>query len=276
LNNCEKWPLISFAGTHLVNHTYPMLPDLERLLKIAVDAGEAILTVYNNPAEAGLLKLKTDESPLTLADEASHTIIDQGLRALTPHTPVLSEEGADIPYQERQHWETFWCVDPLDGTKEFIRRNGEFTVNIALIHRQQPILGVIYVPVQGTLYYGGAGIGSFKRTAGGETSPIRVDAGAPEWVAVGSRSHASPEEAAVLSQYPIASSITAGSSLKFCLVAEGKAHLYYRHGPTMEWDTAAGQALVTASGGVMTMPDGAPFVYNKPVLLNGGFLCKVR
>jgi 3'(2'), 5'-bisphosphate nucleotidase len=253
-----------------------MLPDIERLLKIAVEAGEAILMVYHNPEEAGLVKLKTDESPLTLADEASHHIIEQGLLALTPDIPLLSEEGADIPYEARRQWQTFWCVDPLDGTKEFIRRNGEFTVNIALIHRQEPVLGIIYVPVTGVLYYGGAGIGSFKRTADGITSPIRVDAEAPEWVAVGSRSHASPEEAAVLSHYPIGRSITAGSSLKFCLVAEGQAHLYYRHGPTMEWDTAAGQALVTASGGVMTMPDGAPFVYNKPVLRNGSFLCKVR
>ena len=254
-----------------------MLPDLERLLKIAVDAGAAILTVYNNPGEAGLIKLKTDQSPLTLADEASHTIIEQGLQALTPHIPILSEEGADIPYQVRQQWQTFWCVDPLDGTKEFIRRNGEFTVNIALIQDQQPVLGIIYVPVTGTLYYGGTGIGgSYKRTAGGGTHPIQVAADASQWVAVGSRSHAAAEEADVLSRYPITASITAGSSLKFCLVAEGKAHLYYRHGPTMEWDTAAGQAIVTASGGVMTMPDGAPFVYNKPVLLNSGFLCKVR
>lgn len=253
-----------------------MLPDIERLLKIAVDAGQAILTVYNNPEEAGLIKLKTDESPLTLADEASHTIIEQGLQALTPDIPILSEEGADIPYEQRRHWERFWCVDPLDGTKEFIRRNGEFTVNLALIEDRQPVLGVIYVPVAGTLYYGGAGLGCFKRTADGQTSPIRVEADAPEWVAVGSRSHASPEEDQILGQYPVARSITAGSSLKFCLVAEGKAHLYYRHGPTMEWDTAAGQALVTAGGGVMTTPAGTPFVYNKPVLRNGAFLCKAR
>lgn len=253
-----------------------MLPDIERLLKIAVDAGEAILTVYNNPGEAGLIKLKTDESPLTLADEASHVIIEQGLKALTPEWPILSEEGADIPYRERQHWQTYWCVDPLDGTKEFIRRNGEFTVNIALIQHGEPVLGVIYVPVSGTLYYGGVGLGSFRKSAQGEITPIRVAADAPEWVAVGSRSHASAEEAEVLSQYPVKGSITAGSSLKFCLVAEGTAHLYYRHGPTMEWDTAAGQAIVTASGGVMTLPDGAPFVYNKPVLRNGSFLCKAR
>lgn len=253
-----------------------MLPDITRLLTIAQEAGQAILLVYNNPQESGLIKRKTDESPLTLADEASHVIIEQGLRALTPAIPVLSEEGADIPYEERRHWETFWCVDPLDGTREFINRNGEFTVNIALIEHGVPVLGVIYVPVTDTMYYGGAGMGSFKRGADGTTSPIRVDAGAREWVAVGSRSHAAPEEAQLLSHYPIASTLTAGSSLKFCLVAEGKAHVYYRHGPTMEWDTAAGQALVTASGGVMTTPEGAPFTYNKPVLRNGSFLCKAR
>ncbi|MGV3639303.1 MAG: 3'(2'),5'-bisphosphate nucleotidase CysQ [Adhaeribacter sp.] len=253
-----------------------MLPDIARLLTIAREAGKAILMVYHNPQEAGLIKQKTDESPLTLADEASHAIIEQGLQALTPQIPVLSEEGADIPYEQRRHWETFWCVDPLDGTKEFIHRNGEFTVNIALVQQGQPVLGLIYVPVTDTMYYGGPGMGSFRRGADGSTQAIGVDSQAREWVAVGSRSHAAPEEAQVLSRYPIASSLTAGSSLKFCLVAEGKAHIYYRHGPTMEWDTAAGQALVTGSGGVMTTPEGAPFTYNKPVLRNGGFLCKVR
>ena len=250
--------------------------DLEKLLKIAVDAGEAILVVYNNPQEASLVKLKTDESPLTLADEASHLIIQQGLEQLTPEIPILSEEGAAIPYEERQGWEYFWCVDPLDGTKEFIHRNGEFTVNIALIHKNNPVLGVIFVPVTGELYYGGTEMGSFKRTAAGETKTLRVQADAAEWTAIGSRSHASPDEQAVLEKYPVVKSVSAGSSLKFCYVAEGKAHIYYRHGPTMEWDTAAGQAIVAGSGGTMTMPNGEPFVYNKPSLLNGGFICKVN
>lgn len=250
--------------------------DLEKLLKIAVDAGEAILVVYNNPQEASLVKLKTDESPLTLADEASHLIIEQGLQTLTPAIPILSEEGAAIPYEDRQGWEYFWCVDPLDGTKEFIHRNGEFTVNIALIHKNTPVLGVIYVPVTGNLYYGGLEIGSFKRTVTGETQNLKVQADVPEWIAIGSRSHASPDEEAVLKNYPVVKSISAGSSLKFCYVAEGKAHIYYRHGPTMEWDTAAGQAIVTGSGGKLTMPNGEPFVYNKPSLLNSGFICKVR
>ncbi|WP_146894720.1 3'(2'),5'-bisphosphate nucleotidase CysQ [Adhaeribacter aerolatus] len=250
--------------------------DLEKLLKIAIDAGEAILVVYNNPQEAGLVKLKTDESPLTLADEASHLIIQQGLEQLTPEIPILSEEGAAIPYEERQNWEYFWCVDPLDGTKEFIHRNGEFTVNIALIHKNTPVLGVIYVPVTGDLYYGGLEMGSFKRTSTGETKTLRVQADAPEWIAIGSRSHASPDEQAILQNYPVVKSISAGSSLKFCYVAEGKAHIYYRHGPTMEWDTAAGQAIVAGSGGIMTMPNGEPFRYNKSSLLNGGFICKIN
>lgn len=250
--------------------------DINQLLKIAIDAGQAILKVYNNPQEADQVKLKSDESPLTLADEASHRVIEQGLKNLTPHIPLLSEEGANIPYEVRQTWEYYWCVDPLDGTKEFIRRNGEFTVNIALMQRDKPILGVIYVPVQDTLYYAGAEIGSYKRTSDGNIKPLQVDAGATEWIAVGSRSHAASEEELILKQYPVKATITAGSSLKFCLVAEGKAHLYYRHGPTMEWDTAAGQAIVTYSGGQVTLPNGEPFLYNKHSLLNSSFLCKVR
>ncbi len=253
-----------------------MQPDIPQLLQIAVEAGEAILTVYNNPQEAQLIRQKTDESPLTLADEASHTIIDQRLQQLTPGVPVLSEEGAAIPYEVRRKWGYYWCVDPLDGTKEFISRNGEFTVNIALMNRNIPVFGVIYVPVTGELYYGGPGMGSFKKNSGGEAWSLHVQADATEWIAIGSRSHASPEEQAVLDKYPVVKKVSAGSSLKFCLVAEGKAHLYYRHNPTMEWDTAAGQAILTGSGGLMTMPDGEPFRYNKPSLLNGGFICKVR
>ena len=253
-----------------------MQVDIERLLKIAQEAGTAILKIYNNPEAAEKVTLKTDNSPLTLADEASHQLIEKGLQELTPDIPVLSEEGAAIPYEVRQKWTYFWCVDPLDGTKEFIHRNGEFTVNIALIHKDTPILGIIYVPVQDALYYGGAGIGAFKRTAAGGTIPLRVDTAATEWTSIGSRSHAAPEEEVILKQFPIKHSISAGSSLKFCLVADGKAHIYYRHGPTMEWDTAAGQAIVTFSGGEVTMPDGMPFLYNKPSLLNSGFICKVR
>lgn len=246
--------------------------DIEELLPIAVKAGEAIMQVYNT-ADMGI-EYKQDSSPLTLADKASHDVIVKELHQLTPGIPVLSEEGSDIPYEERSKWEYFWCVDPLDGTKEFIKRNGEFTVNIALIYQQQPIAGIIYIPVTGVLYYADEKSAK-KKTADGIITNLQVDKTAKEWIAVGSRSHASEEEAALLKAYPVTKAITVGSSLKFCMIAEGKAHIYYRNGPTMEWDTAAGHAIITYSGGQLTTPNGDVFLYNKPSLLNGSFLCKV-
>ncbi|WP_158796683.1 3'(2'),5'-bisphosphate nucleotidase CysQ [Pedobacter sp. L105] len=256
-------------------HTLPPI-DLEKLLDIAKEAGKAILTVYHAPQEEMLLTQKADQSPLTLADRLAHELIFEALTRLTPHIPIISEEGKDIPYAVRKDWEYYWCVDPLDGTKEFIKHNGEFTVNIALIHQHTPVLGIIYVPVSGDLYYGGSAIGSWKESANGDKKQIHADTTAEKWIAAGSRSHASAEDTALLLKYPVVETITAGSSLKFCLIAEGKAHIYSRHGPTMEWDTAAGEAIATSSGAIMTTPEGAPFPYNKPSLLNSGFLCKVR
>ncbi|OOQ59865.1 3'(2'),5'-bisphosphate nucleotidase [Mucilaginibacter pedocola] len=243
-------------------------------MAIAKEAGEAILKVYHaGPAE---VTLKEDNSPLTLADKASNEVIVSGLRQLTPAIPIISEEEKDTPYDIRKNYTAYWCVDPLDGTKEFIKRNGEFTVNIALMQQNQPVFGVIYVPVTGIMYYGGKDTGSYNVDANGEKVYLKVDNKPSDWIAVGSRSHASEEEAALLSQYPISQTVSVGSSLKFCLIAEGKAQIYYRHGPTMEWDTAAGQAIAEGAGAVMTMPDGQPFPYNKPSLLNGGFLVKVN
>ena len=250
--------------------------DLTRINHIAKVAGAAILRIYNLPPESIGLTLKDDRSPLTAADKLSHEVIIKALTALTPHIPIISEEGKDIPYETRKNWPYFWCVDPLDGTREFIKHNGEFTVNIALIHQNTPVLGIIYIPVTGELYYGGQNIGSWKETPEGATTRLHADVSSTSWTAAGSRSHASPEETALLSQYPIKETITVGSSLKFCLIAEGQAHIYYRHGPTMEWDTAAGQAIATFSGAKMTLPNGDPFLYNKVSLLNPGFLCKVK
>ncbi|WPU96074.1 3'(2'),5'-bisphosphate nucleotidase CysQ [Mucilaginibacter sabulilitoris] len=250
--------------------------DLTKLNAIAKQAGAEILTVYNLSSENMKVTQKEDQSPLTVADSLSHDVIFKSLSALTPHIPIISEEGKDIPYGTRKNWEYFWCVDPLDGTKEFIKHNGEFTVNIALIYKNTPVLGIIYVPVTGELYYGGINIGSWKETPDGVIKQLHAEVNSVNWTAVGSRSHASPEETAILSQYPVTETITAGSSLKFCLIAEGKAHIYYRHGPTMEWDTAAGQAIAVFSGATMTTPDGESFMYNKVSLLNGGFLCKVK
>jgi 3'(2'), 5'-bisphosphate nucleotidase len=250
-----------------------MQVNIEKINAIALEGGKGILEVYNNPTGDFQETTKTDASPLTAADRASHDIIVKALKEAYPEIPIISEEGRDIPYEERKDWAYFWCVDPLDGTKEFIKRNGEFTVNIALVHSGKPILGVIYVPVQDVLYYADEGAGAWKRSADGTLTALRTVRPADHWTSVGSRSHASEEDEKVLAGYPVTSSISVGSSLKFCMIAEGKAQIYYRHGPTMEWDTAAGQAIAQYSGAKVTTPGGAPFVYNKPSLLNGSFLC---
>lgn len=250
--------------------------DIDELLIIAREAGEAILNIYNDPEKADQVTFKADESPLTLADQASNEVITNRLKVLTPDIPILSEEGRNIPYLERKNWEYFWCVDPLDGTKEFVKRNGEFTVNIALIYNQAPVLGVIYVPVTDTMYYASEQAGAWKIDASGNKTALQVNKKSSDWTAVGSRTHSVPEEAELLAKYPVTNSVSIGSSLKFCLLADGLAQIYYRQGPTMEWDTAAGQAILTLSGGSLTKPDGTAFLYNKESLLNGSFLCTVN
>lgn len=245
--------------------------DFIAVADVARKAGKAILDVYDTDIDAWEVQRKDDHSPLTRADTLSHQIINDGLKGLFPAIPIVSEEGKDIPYESRKDMARYWCVDPLDGTKEFISRNGEFTVNIALIAGNEPVFGVIYVPVTGVLYYGAKGQGSFK-TIGGNTWRIQAGGG-DQQVAVGSKSHKTVEEEAFLASIGIQEVVSIGSSLKFCLIAEGKAQVYYRHGPTMEWDTAAGHAIAVASGARMTQPDGSAFVYNKPSLVNGSFVC---
>ena len=222
------------------------------------------------------VEYKDDKSPLTAADKAAHDVIVAGLRELTPDIPVLSEEGKDIPYGQRKSWQRFWLVDPLDGTKEFIKRNGEFTVNIALIEVQQPVFGVVYVPVQDALYWGGKGQGAFKQEGKGEPVAIRVRQpdSAKGLTVVMSRSHPSPELEDYLKTIKVADALSVGSSLKLCAVAEGRADLYPRLGPTMEWDTAAGQAVVEGAGGTVMTPDSLSLVYNKANLLNPYFIVK--
>lgn len=252
-----------------------IIKDNDHILKLAVEAGEAILKVYDDPAEDFGIQLKTDNSPLTKADKVAHKVIADGLRRLYPGIPLLSEEGREIPYEERSGWTRFWCVDPLDGTKEFIKRNGEFTVNIALIDNHVPVFGVIYVPVQNVLYFGGAGIGSWKQTPGEAAVRLRTRVKSANWTAVGSRSHAEEAENEIIGRYPVTDFISVGSSLKFCMLAEGKAQIYLRKGPTMEWDTAAGQAIACYSGCSVETLDGQALRYNKASLLNSGFLCFV-
>ena len=243
---------------------------MEALLELARKAGEAILKIYNTDFE---VTDKSDNSPLTAADLASHKLIVSTLRELTPDIPVLSEESSKIPYETRRGWRRYWLIDPLDGTKEFIKRNGEFTVNIALIEDQQPVLGVIYAPVIDRLYYGMKETGAWLRDGNGDAVRIQVQSKrrSPAQVA-GSRSHAGDSLIRYLENLGAHELLSMGSSLKFCLVAEGKADLYPRLGPTSEWDTGAAQAIVEAAGGQVTTLDMQPLKYNtKDSLLNPHF-----
>ena len=232
----------------------------EAIAEIAVDAGKAILDVYGKDFE---VSHKDDASPLTQADLASHRIICDALAHLTPDIPVLSEESSDLDYDTRADWSQYWLVDPLDGTKEFINRNGEFTVNIALVRSHEPILGVVHVPVTGVTYTGLVGKWASKHDADGRMEHISVRTPcADPVVVVGSRSHANPrllEYLAKLGPYEL---VSMGSSLKFCLVAEGKADFYPRLGPTSEWDTGAAHAVVMAAGGKIVTLEGKPLRYN--------------
>lgn len=247
---------------------------LEKVKSIAKQAGEKILDIYENEDFSKTIDFKADNSPLTIADKASHIIIEEELEKLNLGYPLLSEEGEIPSYETRKPWSTYWCIDPLDGTKEFIKRNGQFTVNIALIENGAPIMGVVYTPVTDTMYFGDIKNGAFK-TENNNTSSIKVNDKEANRIAVRSKSHAAPEENEVLNRYNVTDQISVGSSLKFCMIADGNADIYYRHGPTMEWDTAAGQAVLEAAGGRIYHDNKEErlFRYNKENLLNGSFLC---
>ena len=243
----------------------------EAVIALARAAAAEILAVYESEFAIGH---KDDRSPLTAADLASHRCIVAGLQALTPQIPVLSEESKDIDIAARREWTTFWLVDPLDGTREFIKRNGEFTVNIALVVDGVATWGVIQQPVTGALWHGGAGLGAFIREgdAGDVAIRTRTPAAAPLRIAA-SRSHRDERTQAVLDVLPGSEVVGCGSSLKFCRIADGGIDLYPRFGPTSEWDTAAGQAILEAAGGAVLAADGRPFRYNqRDTLLNGDFI----
>jgi 3'(2'), 5'-bisphosphate nucleotidase len=247
------------------------LPDLaEALLPTIARAGEAIMRIY---AAGFTVQHKDDNSPLTLADLESQRIIIEGLRQITPEIPILSEESAQAPWSERRHWRELWVVDPLDGTREFVKRNGEFTINIALVVDHEPLLGMVAAPALGLLYWGAAGVGAFTRHRDADQKPIAVAPVHSPLRVVGSRSHTSIETAKYLAGFGPHVMSGVGSSLKFCLVAEGKAELYPRFGPTSEWDTAAGQALLEAAGGHVTRLDRHRLRYNcRESILNGDFV----
>jgi len=249
--------------------------DIKELLEIAkkasISAGEEILKIYDSGDFS--VEAKSDDSPLTLADKAAHETIVSYLEKT--RIPILSEEGQDIPYEERKVWDTFWIVDTLDGTKEFIKKNGEFTVNIALIKDGQPVLGVVYPPVLGDLYWALDGMGAYLQKEGemiklNTSKKSLLDSGVK---VVASRSHMSTETEAYLSKLSEPEVVSKGSSLKFLLVASGEADLYPRLGPTMEWDTAAAHIIVSEAGGRVVLEDETTLLsYNKENLLNPYFI----
>ena len=245
---------------------------LDAACDIARDAGRAILDVYGRADFT--VAVKSDNSPVTEADQVAHGIITRELAALDADIPILSEESQPAEHATRRSWLRYWLVDPLDGTKEFLKRNGEFTVNIALVDGQRAILGAVYAPVLDRLYSGAVGLGAWRSDAGAAPRAIAVrSAAATPLRVVGSRSHSTPELASYLAGLPAHEITDMGSSLKICLVAEGAADVYPRLGPTSEWDTAAAQAILESAGGRMIDFAGRPLRYNsKDDLLNPHFL----
>ena len=249
---------------------------IEKVVDIARNAGEAIMNIYHT--EDFETQLKGDDSPLTRADTESHKIIIQGLKALEPDTPIISEEGKIQSWEERKKYQRYWLIDPLDGTKEFIKKNGEFTVNIALIQNSRPAFGVVYAPAINQLYYGGNSLSGAYKVVNNET-PIKINVSpAPKkdglWRVVGSRSHQSEQFQEFISHFKNTDIIAMGSSLKLCLVAEGAADAYPRFGPTSEWDTAAAHAVLEAAGGqVIDCGQNTSLMYNfKESILNPHFI----
>ncbi len=249
--------------------------DIPALIQIARDAGAEIMRIYDT--DFGV-ENKDDKSPLTEADKRSNAVIVEALQKAYPDIPMITEENKAVPYGERADWDWFWLIDPLDGTKEFIKRNGEFTVNIALVRQGKPVLGVIYVPAKDVTYWSAEGQGAHKIEADGSSRSISVkDPDPKKLVLIGSRSHPSAEFDAYLNekkaQYDEVDFVAAGSSLKLCLVAEGVADVYPRLGPTMEWDTGAGHAIALEAGAsVKVFGEQQDLRYNKENLLNPFFI----
>jgi 3'(2'), 5'-bisphosphate nucleotidase len=256
--------------------TYPH-PLIEGALAIAQEAGAAILPFWRSGVE---VTAKADDSPVTAADLAAHEVIAAGLARLAPDIPVLSEEDCDRPLAQRESWQQWWLVDPLDGTKEFISGSDEFTVNIALVEGGKVVFGVVTMPVTGRGWWGGAGLGAWRQEAGEAPQPIQVRAAPPAgepFTVVASRRHSSPQQERLLAGLGEAVGelrlTSVGSSLKFCLLAEGAADCYPRLAPTSQWDTAAAQGVLEGAGGEVVDTQGQPFSYPaRESLLNGHFL----
>lgn len=249
----------------------------EEVVQIAREAGAAIMAIYGR--EDFDVELKADESPLTIADKTANDLICEKLEQLSVQYPIISEENKEVPFETRRHYDYHWLVDPLDGTKEFIKRNGEFTVNIALIHKGDPVMGVVHVPCFNETYWGVKGEGAFLEQ-GGTTTPLQAPAFQMTDKQLGvvcSRSHLNEATQSFVDQLDEPSLVPKGSSLKFLLIAKGEAHIYPRLGPTMEWDTAAAQAVLEQAGGqVIDEQTSAPLKYNKENLLNPHFVAYGR
>lgn len=246
--------------------------DIAAILSDLNQAAAAILDIYRS---ADLeVEIKKDNSPLTLADKTSHQIITSSLKKLYPDIPVISEEAKLAPYKVRKNWHYFWLLDPLDGTKEFISKNGEFTINLALIRGSQPIFGAILAPVEKVIYFAQKDRGAYVKKAGSTPKLLRARTESRKTIVVArTRSHKNKKEEPIISKLGRIKVISAGSALKFCLVAQARADIYLRGGPTMEWDTAAGQCIAAESGAKTFCLDGQPFLYNKESLLNPGLIC---
>jgi 3'(2'), 5'-bisphosphate nucleotidase len=250
------------------------IPDIEAINHTLREAGEEVMRIYSDPVTANHVDYKSDGSPLTLADKASHNTIVTFLQERFPTIPVLSEEASiEVLLEERLGWEHFWMLDPLDGTKEFVKRNGEFTINLALIEGGFPTAGFIYAPDKKVTYF------AVEQSAHKIEQEVTTTLSLPHKtdgpkVAVQSRNHSAPEETDYYNKLGIAENTSMGSAFKFTLIAEGRADIYYRHNPTMEWDTAAGQAILEAAGGEVTDVSGKRFAYNKHSLVNTSFIAR--
>lgn len=247
-------------------HYNSILPDV---IKVADDASEKVLHIYQSDFK---VNYKEDDSPITAADLASHDIIMRGLRNISRDIPILSEEGADISWEERKHWRRFWLIDPIDGTKDFTQRTGEFTVNIALIEDGVPVLGVVTAPALKEAFWGIKGEGAFKRDRTGHVHRIRTSEPRDPLRIVASKNHLNDETRAFIDGLGAHETLQAGSSLKFCRIAEGHADIYPRMGPTSEWDTGAAHAVLLAAGGNVKTFEGDALAYGKEQILNPNFI----
>ena len=247
-------------------HYSSILPDV---IKIADEASEKVLHIYQSDFK---VNYKEDHSPITAADIGSHDIIVKGLRQISRDIPVLSEEGAEIPWEERKKWRRFWLIDPIDGTKDFTQRTGEFTVNIAMIEDGEPVMGVVTAPALKEAFWGIKGEGAHMRDRTGRVHRIRVAEPKDTLRVVASKNHLNEETRTFIEALGSHETVQAGSSLKFCRIAEGHADIYPRMGPTSEWDTAAAHAVLVAAGGKVQAPEGQPLVYGKENILNPNFI----